>query len=90
MKNIILIFIICFCNHSLKAQTETYPKGVYMNFQEVMSKNPSKNYNVELEKRSQGMVIFVPESSELDHTRPKAFYDETYEYLKEIGIQEIE
>jgi hypothetical protein len=37
-----------------------------------------------------GMVIFVPESSELDHTRPKAFYDETYEYLKEIGIQEIE
>lgn len=36
------------------------------------------------------MVIFVPKGSELDHTRPKAFYDETYKYLKEIGIQEIE
>ena len=56
MKNIILIFIICFCSHTLKAQTETYPKGVYMNFQEVMSKNPSKKYNVELEKRSQGKI----------------------------------
>lgn len=36
------------------------------------------------------MVIFVPESSEIDHTRPRVFYDETYECLKEIGIQEIE
>ncbi len=35
------------------------------------------------------MVMFIPKSSEIDHTRPKAFYDETYEYLKEIGIEEI-
>ena len=47
-------------------------------------------YRVLLTRARQGMVILVPESSAIDHTRPKAFYDETYEYLKEIGIQEIE
>jgi len=36
------------------------------------------------------MVLFVPESNEIDHTRPKEFYDSTYDYLKEIGLQEIE
>ncbi len=46
-------------------------------------------YRVLLTRARQGMVIFIPEGSELDHTRPSKFYDGTYNYLKEIGIEEI-
>lgn len=63
----------------------------WQNINKELDKEYLKNtYRVLLTRARQGMVIFVPESSSLDHTRPKGFYDETYEYLKEIGIQEIE
>ena len=63
----------------------------WQNINKDIDKEYLKNtYRVLLTRARQGMVIFVPESSEIDHTRPKAFYDGTYEYLKEIGIQEIE
>jgi hypothetical protein len=26
------------------------------------------------------MIIFIPEGSDIDHTRPTSFYDGTYEY----------
>jgi hypothetical protein len=35
------------------------------------------------------MVIFIPNGSDIDHTRPAKFYDETYIFLREIGITEI-
>jgi hypothetical protein len=35
------------------------------------------------------MVIFIPEGSKIDHTRPSEFYDNSYKYLKDIGIEEI-
>ena len=35
------------------------------------------------------MAIVVPEGDEEDHTRPKKFYDPTFNYLKEIGFEEI-
>ena len=63
----------------------------WQNINNDMDKEYLKNtYRVLLTRARQGMVIFVPESSVLDHTRPKAFYEKTYEYLKQIGIQEIE
>ncbi|SFS44307.1 Uncharacterized conserved protein [Zhouia amylolytica] len=63
----------------------------WQNIHKNLDKEYLKNtYRVLLTRARQGMVIFVPQSSEFDHTRPKAFYDKTYEYLKEIGIQEIE
>jgi hypothetical protein len=34
-------------------------------------------------------VLFVPEGDDDDHTRPKKYYDRTYQYLKEIGVREI-
>ena len=46
-------------------------------------------YRVLLTRARQGMVIFVPEGSDTDNTRLKAFYDETYAYLKSAGIGEI-
>ena len=47
-------------------------------------------YRVLLTRARQGMVIFIPEGNDSDHTRPRKFYDQTYNYLKQIGITEIE
>ncbi len=46
-------------------------------------------YRVLLTRARQGMVIFVPEGSDSDHTRTHEFYDGTYNYLKSLGLQEI-
>ncbi|WP_438710640.1 DUF2075 domain-containing protein [Aquimarina muelleri] len=63
----------------------------WQNINKEIDKEYLKNtYRVLLTRARQGMVIFVPESNEIDPTRPKEFYDKTFEYLKEIGIKEIE
>lgn len=46
-------------------------------------------YRVLLTRAREGMVIFIPEGSDTDHTRPRSNYNSTYEYLQRIGIQEI-
>lgn len=43
-------------------------------------------YRVLLTRARQGMVIVVPEGSPEDKTRISQFYDPTFKYLKEIGI----
>ena len=56
------------------------------NINKDVDKEYLKNtYRVLLTRARQGMVIFIPESSNLDHTRPSEFYDRTFEYLKKIG-----
>lgn len=62
----------------------------WMNIKKTENKLYLKNaYRVLLTRARQGMVIFIPQGSESDPTRPHVYYDETYRYLKEIGIQEI-
>lgn len=46
-------------------------------------------YRVLLTRARQGMVLVVPEGNPEDPTRSPAYYDSTYEYLKEMGIKEI-
>lgn len=46
-------------------------------------------YRVLLTRARQGMVICVPEGSSSDPTRNPEFYDETYEYLKQMGFKMI-
>ena len=46
-------------------------------------------YRVLLTRARQGMVICVPEGNPADATRLPEFYDGTYEYLKQIGLDEI-
>ena len=46
-------------------------------------------YRVLLTRARQGMVLFVPEGEDDDHTRPKSYYDSTYLYLKGLGLSEI-
>lgn len=49
----------------------------------------ANSYRVLLTRARQGMVIFIPEGDSLDPTRLQIFYDQTFEYLKSCGIEEI-
>jgi len=46
-------------------------------------------YRVLLTRARQGLVIFIPEGDSKDLTRSPEFYDKTYNYLKQIGLEEI-
>ena len=46
-------------------------------------------YRVILTRARRGMVIYVPEGNNEDHTRKSEFYNSTYNYFKQIGIKEI-
>ena len=46
-------------------------------------------YRVLLTRARQGMVICIPEGNPEDATRNPAYYDETYNYFKSLGIDEI-
>jgi hypothetical protein len=46
-------------------------------------------YRVLLTRGRQGVVIFIPEGDDSDPTRQKTYYDQTYEFLKSCGINEI-
>lgn len=62
----------------------------WLEIKKAERQNYLKNaYRVLLTRARQGMVIVVPEGNEEDHTRPPKFYDSTFNYLKEIGIEEI-
>lgn len=45
-------------------------------------------YRVLLTRARQGMAIFVPPGDPVDSTRRAAFYDETFAYLRGVGIPE--
>lgn len=53
MKNIIsfLLCLYALCN-SLNAQDFSFPKGVYMSFEEILKKEPSNSVTLEIIKRS--------------------------------------
>ena len=46
-------------------------------------------YRVLLTRARQGMIVFVPPGDSADPTRSPAFYDSTFNYLRELGISEI-
>lgn len=46
-------------------------------------------YRVLLTRARQGMVICIPEGNPDDATRLPEFYDPTYDYFKQLGIDEI-
>ena len=49
----------------------------------------ANSYRVLLTRARQGMIIFVPEGSRYDETRPEAVYDEIFSFLVECGIEEL-
>lgn len=48
------------------------------------------SYRVLLTRARQGMIIYIPNGDENDITSLPRFYDHTYNYLKNIGIDELE
>ncbi|MCU0646399.1 MAG: DUF2075 domain-containing protein [Gemmatimonadaceae bacterium] len=46
-------------------------------------------YRVLLTRARQGMVVFVPPGEATDRTRSPQLYDQTYGYLRDLGIPEI-
>lgn len=46
-------------------------------------------YRVLLTRARQGMAIVVPPGDSRDHTRNPVWYDATYEYLRDLGLQEL-
>ena len=69
---------------------QNFKGSKWQNINQEVSKSYLKNtYRVLLTRARQGMVIYLPKGSEIDHTRPDSFYDGTWEYLKEIGIEEL-
>lgn len=46
-------------------------------------------YRVLLTRARQGFIIYIPEGVNDDETRKPEIYDETYQYLKSLGIEEI-
>jgi hypothetical protein len=47
-------------------------------------------YRVLLTRARQGFVVFVPRGDETDLTRPPSFYDETFAYLQQCGIPQVD
>jgi hypothetical protein len=46
-------------------------------------------YRVLLTRARQGMAIFVPPGDDADHTRKPSYYNHTFEFLKDIGLEVI-
>jgi len=57
--------------------------------QEVTKDYLLNAYRVLLTRARQGMVIFIPNGSGEDHTRLAKYYNETFEFFRKIGIEEI-
>lgn len=57
--------------------------------QEARKQFIKNKYRVLLTRAREGMVIFIPEGSKVDHTRPKSNYDSTFKYLVNIGIKKL-
>ena len=55
-------------------------------FKRVYLKNA---YRVLLTRARQGMVIYVPAGSDGDWTRPRKYYEGTWNFLRKCGIQEL-
>lgn len=62
----------------------------WQNIKNPDNRNYLRNaYRVLLTRARQGMVLFIPTGEASDPTRSPAFYDSTFNYLRELGIPEI-
>lgn len=69
---------------------QNFKGSKWQNINQDSAKNYLLNsYRVLLTRARQGMVIFIPEVDNTDATRPKEYYDTTFEYLKECGLTRI-
>jgi hypothetical protein len=50
----------------------------------------ANSYRVLLTRARQGMVVFVPFGHDQDPTRPARYYDDTFRFLLECGLEPVE
>ncbi|WCL50668.1 DUF2075 domain-containing protein [Leptospira sp. GIMC2001] len=66
---------------------QSFKGSKWQNINQDAAKNYLLNsYRVLLTRARQGMIIFVPDVDNTDATRPKDYYDKTFEYFKECGL----
>ncbi len=71
-------------------KTYSFKGNKWQNIKKIEGKKYLLNaYRVLLTRARQGMVIVIPEGNDEDHSRLKVYYDDTYNYLKQLGIKEI-
>lgn len=71
-------------------ENKSFVGSKWQNINKEERKQYQKNaYRVLLTRARQGMVIVVPEGDVNDPTRDPSIYDQTYNYLKDIGFCEI-
>lgn len=62
----------------------------FQNINSEANQNYLKNsYRVLLTRARQGMIIYIPKGDAIDQTRAGKYYDGTYQYLKNLGIDEL-
>ncbi len=61
-------------------------QSIHDSFRRLYLKNA---YRVVLTRARQGMVIFVPKGDDADATRPRGYYDQTYDFLLACGLAEL-
>ena len=65
--------------------------GKWQNIKKSVNQEYQINaYRVLLTRARQGIVVLIPEGDDTDTTRKREWYDRTYNYLKGIGIPEIQ
>ena len=56
---------------------------------EIQKRYMKNAYRVLLTRARQGLVMYVPIGNDMDNTTKRKYYDELYQYFKEVGIEEI-
>ena len=66
---------------------QNFKGSKWQNINQDAAKNYLLNsYRVLLTRARQGMIVFVPDVDNTDETRPKEYYDMTFEYFKKCGL----
>jgi hypothetical protein len=66
---------------------QNFKGSKWQNINQDAAKNYLLNsYRVLLTRARQGMIVFVPDVDNSDETRPKDYYDKTFEYFKQCGL----
>ena len=80
----------CFRPNESDWEYLTFSRKIWKNIKKEEDRKYLKNaFRVLLTRARQGMIIYVPKGDSEDKTRLPEFYNGIYNYLKEIGIEEL-
>ena len=81
---------LCLRHHDNKWQYKRFSRKQWVNIDDEQKQRYLLNsFRVVLTRARQGMVVFIPKGSPDDPTRNPKHYDAIYNYLKEVGIEDL-